>query len=59
ALQGDARRFARTDGVMEAWRVVQPVLDRPGPVHLYDQGSWGPSAASELCASLGGWHGGG
>ncbi len=59
ALQGDARRFARTDGVMEAWRVVQPVLDRPGPVHLYDQGSWGPAAASELCASLGGWHGGG
>ncbi len=59
ALQGDARRFARDDGVMEAWRVVQPVLDRPGPVHLYDQGSWGPSAAAELCEALGGWHRGG
>jgi glucose-6-phosphate 1-dehydrogenase len=36
ALQGDPRRFARADGVMEAWRVVQPVLDQPGPVHLHD-----------------------
>jgi glucose-6-phosphate 1-dehydrogenase len=56
ALLGDARRFARIDGVMEAWRVVQPVLDHPGPVHPYEPGSWGPAAAADVCADVGGWH---
>ncbi|CAN5190086.1 glucose-6-phosphate dehydrogenase [soil metagenome] len=55
AMEGDARRFARIDAVMESWRVVQPVLDAPGPVHSYGQGSWGPPAAEELVAPLGGW----
>jgi glucose-6-phosphate 1-dehydrogenase len=55
-MEGDARRFARIDGVMEAWRVVQPVLDHPGPVHLYDPGSSGPPEAAELVAPFGGWH---
>ena len=55
AMEGDARRFARIDAVMEAWRVVQPVLDSPGPVHPYRPGSWGPPAAAELVAPLGGW----
>ncbi len=56
ALEGDARRFARVDGVMEAWRVVQPVLDEPGPVHPYEPGSWGPPESAALAAPLGGWH---
>ncbi len=55
ALEGDARRFARADGVLEAWRVLQPALDRPAPVHLYDQGSWGPPEADALCRVAGGW----
>ncbi|MDP8955113.1 MAG: glucose-6-phosphate dehydrogenase [Actinomycetota bacterium] len=55
ALEGDARRFARIDGVMEAWRVVQPVLDAPGPVHSYESGSWGPAEAATLAAAFGGW----
>ena len=55
AMEGDARRFARIDAVMEAWRVVQPVLDDPGPVQPYEQGTWGPPAAEELVAPLGGW----
>ncbi|MBW3579768.1 MAG: glucose-6-phosphate dehydrogenase [Actinobacteria bacterium] len=56
ALEGDRRRFARADSVAEAWRVVQPVLDRPGPVHPYPPGSWGPPEAAQLAEHLGGWH---
>ncbi|MGI9118591.1 MAG: glucose-6-phosphate dehydrogenase [Acidimicrobiales bacterium] len=56
AMEGDARRFARIDGVMEAWRVVQPVLERPGPVHAYEPGALGPAEAAELAAPFGGWH---
>jgi glucose-6-phosphate 1-dehydrogenase len=41
ALDGNPARFARADGVQAAWRVVQPLLDRPGPVHPYPRGSWG------------------
>ena len=41
-LDGEARRFARTDTVQEAWRIVQPALDNPTPVHQYARGSWGP-----------------
>jgi glucose-6-phosphate 1-dehydrogenase len=48
ALAGDARLFARQDGVEEAWRIVEKVLDGPNPVHRYRQGSWGPSQADSL-----------
>jgi len=48
ALDGNPRRFAREDGVESAWRVVQPVLDAPGPVHRYPRGSWGPGQADKV-----------
>jgi len=48
ALDGNPRRFAREDGVESAWRVVQPVLDAPGPVHRYPRGSWGPVEADQV-----------
>jgi glucose-6-phosphate 1-dehydrogenase len=48
ALAGDARLFAREDSVLEAWRIVQPVLDDPGPVHRYPIGTWGPDEARRL-----------
>jgi len=48
ALDGEARRFARTDTVQEAWRVVQPALDQETPVHSYRRGSWGPPEADDL-----------
>ena len=48
AITGDARRFARADSVECTWRVVQPALDNPGPVHRYPQGSWGPPEADAL-----------
>ena len=57
ALCGDATHFTRQDNVEESWRIVQPLLDSPPPVHPYAQGSWGPEQANELVAGYGGWHG--
>ena len=45
ALRGDSTRFTRQDGVEETWRVMQPLLDAPPPVHTYAPGSWGPAEA--------------
>ena len=56
ALEGNPSRFARQDGVEAAWRVIQPLLDQPGPVHRYPRGSWGPPAADALVTGGDGWH---
>jgi glucose-6-phosphate 1-dehydrogenase len=56
ALEGDSTRFTRQDGVEETWRVMQPLLDSPTPVHTYKPGSWGPKEADELVKDYGGWH---
>jgi glucose-6-phosphate 1-dehydrogenase len=56
AMVGDATRFTRQDGVEETWRIMQPLLDDPPPVHAYEPGSWGPTAADELVAGHGRWH---
>jgi glucose-6-phosphate 1-dehydrogenase len=57
ALIGDSTRFTRQDSVEQAWRVMQPLLDSPPPVHDYPKGSWGPEAANDLVADVGGWYG--
>jgi glucose-6-phosphate 1-dehydrogenase len=57
AMVGESTRFTRQDGVEQTWRIMQPLLDAPPPVHAYDQGSWGPKAADELVAGHGRWHG--
>ena len=56
AVAGDPRLFARGDAIEEAWRIVQPLLDHPRPVHVHPRGTWGPEAAEELIADHGGWH---
>jgi glucose-6-phosphate 1-dehydrogenase len=48
ALLGDTSLFAREDGVLEEWRIVDAILGLPRPVHRYDAGSWGPPAADAL-----------
>ncbi|WP_068189932.1 glucose-6-phosphate dehydrogenase [Mycobacterium sp. UM_CSW] len=48
AFTGDRQLFAREDAIEETWRIVQPVLDKPGRIHQYDPGSWGPEAAQSL-----------
>lgn len=51
ALRGDPALFARQDGVLEAWRVVEGVLTDRDPVLPYPSGSWGPVAADRLLGS--------
>jgi glucose-6-phosphate 1-dehydrogenase len=55
AMMGNSTRFVRQDGVEETWRVMQPLLESPPPVHVYAPGSWGPTAADALAAEYGGW----
>jgi glucose-6-phosphate 1-dehydrogenase len=55
AMVGDASLFARQDGVEATWRVVDPILTMPTPVHEYVPGTWGPSASQALIAPFGGW----
>ena len=55
AIVGDSGRFKRQDQVEEDWRIVQPLLDSPPPVHPYGPDSWGPAIASTLMAGHRGW----
>jgi glucose-6-phosphate 1-dehydrogenase len=56
ALEGDQRLFARSDGIDEAWRIVEPALTEPARVISYAQGGWGPEESDALIAADGGWH---
>jgi glucose-6-phosphate 1-dehydrogenase len=56
AMAGDSSNFAREDTVDETWRVVQPLLDAPPPVQVYETGTWGPPLADELVRDHGGWY---
>ena len=38
AMVGDSKRFTRQDAVEQAWRVMQPLLDSPPPVHAVRAG---------------------
>ena len=55
AMHGNPSSFARQDAVEETWRVVQPLLDSPPPVEVYEPGTWGPASAEELTRDYGGW----
>jgi glucose-6-phosphate 1-dehydrogenase len=56
AMVGESTRFTRQDGVEQTWRIMQPLVDAPPPVHAYAPGSWGPEAADKLVAGHGRWH---
>ena len=53
AMEGDPTLFARQDAVEAAWAIVNPVLDAPTPVFVYDCGSTGPTEDESLAG--GGW----
>jgi glucose-6-phosphate 1-dehydrogenase len=55
ALVGDTSLFARDDGVLEAWRIVEPLLHTERSPHFYERGSAGPAAADALIAPSGHW----
>ena len=50
------RWFCREDYIEEAWRIVDPVLKAPPPVHEYEPGTWGPKDANGRFAPTEGWH---
>jgi glucose-6-phosphate 1-dehydrogenase len=56
AMHGDSTRFTRQDGVEETWRIFEPLLREPPPVHSYEPGSWGPAEAERLVSGFGSWH---
>jgi glucose-6-phosphate 1-dehydrogenase len=56
AMVGNSTRFTRQDGVEEQWRIMQPLLDDPPPVHAYQPGTWGPKEADDLVEGFGRWH---
>jgi glucose-6-phosphate 1-dehydrogenase len=55
AMVGDATLFARQDVVEAAWAIVDPVLNAPLPLAMYDCGTWGPAEADRLVEQIGGW----
>jgi glucose-6-phosphate 1-dehydrogenase len=56
AIDGRYQLFTRQDAVEETWRIVQPLLDKPGPVHPYKPGEWGPKEADSLTRGLAKWN---
>jgi glucose-6-phosphate 1-dehydrogenase len=55
ALRGNSSLFTREEAIEETWRIVQPLLDKPGPVHKYKRGSWGPPEADKLTRGICHW----
>jgi glucose-6-phosphate 1-dehydrogenase len=56
AIAGRTQLFTREDTVEETWRIVQPLLDEPGPVLPYKPGTWGPAEAEKLTRGICQWH---
>ena len=54
AMAGDATLFAREDYVEEAWRIVDPLLQKATPVYPYEPHSWGPKEVEQVTPA-GGW----
>jgi glucose-6-phosphate 1-dehydrogenase len=57
AMTNQSVRFTRQDSVEEQWRIMQPLLDTPPPVHPYQPGTWGPDQATTLLTGHGKWYG--
>jgi glucose-6-phosphate 1-dehydrogenase len=55
AIAGEHQLFTRQSAIEETWRVVQPLLDEPGRVHPYEQGTWGPDEGGKLLRGTGQW----
>jgi glucose-6-phosphate 1-dehydrogenase len=55
ALRGDNTLFPRWRVIEETWRIVQPLLDTPPRVEMYQPRTWGPIASHDLAARHGGW----
>jgi glucose-6-phosphate 1-dehydrogenase len=56
AMEGENLLFAREDGVEQAWRVLDKVLEHHPPAHPYKPHTWGPNQAEGLVKDPHGWH---
>jgi glucose-6-phosphate 1-dehydrogenase len=56
AMRGDQNLFAREDYVEQAWRIVDPILEKSTPIYEYEPGTWGPDEVHRLISPPGGWH---
>jgi glucose-6-phosphate 1-dehydrogenase len=56
ALRGDATLFSRQDSIIQAWRIVEPVLGDKTALYSYEPKTWGPKEAEAIAAAHGGWH---
>ena len=54
-MEGDGSLFAREDYVEEAWRIVDPALEKDAPIYEYEPNTWGPREAERVTPE-GGWH---
>lgn len=55
AVRGDSTLFPRWRVIEETWRIVQPLLDHPPRVEIYEPRTWGPISSHDLAARHGGW----
>jgi glucose-6-phosphate 1-dehydrogenase len=55
AIAGRSQLFTRQDAIEETWRIVEPLLEDPGPVHPYEPGTWGPTEADDLTRGIAAW----
>jgi glucose-6-phosphate 1-dehydrogenase len=55
AIAGVSQLFTRQDAIEETWRIVEPLLDDPGPVLPYEPGTWGPKEADHLTRGISPW----
>ena len=55
AIVGDPTLFTRDDAVLEAWRILDPLMHISTPLHEYERGSWGPAEADLLAGHRNRW----
>jgi glucose-6-phosphate 1-dehydrogenase len=55
AVEGDPTLFATPEMIEGTWRVLDPLLRDPGPVHTYAPATMGPGEADRLVTHHGGW----
>ena len=56
AMAGDPSNFSREDSIEAQWRIVEPVLEKPTPLHFYEPGTWGPPEQDRLLPDCHKWH---
>jgi glucose-6-phosphate 1-dehydrogenase len=55
ALEGDTALFAREDGVLEQWRIVDPILSGDDAPEVYEPGTWGPPQSERVIENGSAW----